>query len=460
MKEFDVVVIGGGPGGYVAALRATQLGMKAALVEKEHLGGVCLNWGCIPTKSLLRNAEVVHSLSRGRTFGFHFENLSVDYAEAHRRSRGVVSRQTRRISILMKNCGIALFEGVARLLNAREAAIEPSGETLKAKNIILATGARPRPLPGAPFDGERVINYRRALELTDVPLSAVIVGAGPIGMEFATLWSRYGAKVTVVEMMPHALPLEDEDISVEAERQFKRVGLRVMTGARAEGVARREDMLDVTIATGEKRDVISAQIVLAAVGFAPNSEGLGLETVGVRTTRGFIDIDEQMRTSIPGIFAIGDVTGKCGLAHAASAQGMIAAEAVAGLRTEALDYTTIPRCTYGYPEVASVGLAERQAKDRGYEVITARCPFAGNGKAVAMDENFGFAKIVAEARGKKILGVHLIGAHVTELIAGPAGLIRLGATAAQLGHTVHPHPTLSEALMEAAHAIMGHSIHL
>lgn len=460
MKEFDVVIIGGGPGGYVAAVRASQLGLKTALVEKEHLGGVCLNWGCIPTKSLLRNAEVVHSLSRGRTFGFRFENLSVDYAEAHRRSRSVVSRQTKRISILMKNHGIAVHEGTARLTSAQEVAIEPSGETLKAGNIILATGAKPRPLPGAPFDGDRVINYRRALELTDVPASVLIVGAGPIGMEFATLWSRYGAKVTVVEMMPRALLLEDEDVSAEAERQFKRVGIKVMTGSRVEGFTPRGDGLDVTVAAEDRKEVLTAQKALVAIGFAPNSDELGLETVGVKTSRGYVEIDERMRTSVPNIHAIGDVTGKLGLAHTASAQAMIAAEAIAGRATEALVYAKIPRCTYAYPEVASVGLTERQAKEQGYNVITAQCPFAANGKALAMDENFGFAKIVAEAKTKKILGVHLIGAHVTELIAGPAAMIRMGANADQLGLTVHPHPTLSEALMEAAHCLTGRAIHI
>ena len=460
MNEYDVVVIGGGPGGYVAAVRASQLGLKTALVEKEHLGGVCLNWGCIPTKSLLRNAEVVHSLTRGRAFGFHFDNLSVDYAEAHRRSRSVVNRQTKRISILVKNHGIAVYEGLGRLKSPSDVVIEPSSVTLKAKNIILATGARPRPLPGTPFDGEKVINFRRALEMTEVPQSILIVGAGPIGMEFATLWSRYGAKVTVVEMLPHALPLEDEDISAEAERQFKRVGIKVMTGARVEGIAHQGEALDVTVATGDKKETLSAQKVLTAIGFAPNSEDLGLETAGVRTSRGYVEVDERMATSVPNIYAIGDVTGKLGLAHTASAQAMIAAEAIAGRKTEALVYPNIPRCTYAYPEVASVGLTERQAKEQGHDVITAQCPFAANGKAVAMDENFGFAKIVAEAREKKLLGVHLIGAHVTELIAGPAAMIRMGATAEHLGLTVHPHPTLSEAIMEAAHALMGHAIHI
>jgi len=279
-------------------------------------------------------------------------------------------------------------------------------------------------------------------------------------MEFATLWSRYGAKVTMVEMLAHALPLEDEEISIEAERQFKRVGIKVMTGSRVEGISPQGEGLDVTVAAGDRKEVLTAQKALVAIGFAPGSEDLGLEAAGVKTSRGHVEIDERMRTSIPNIFAIGDVTGKLGLAHTASAQAMIAAEAIAGRATEALVYANIPRCTYAYPEVASVGLTERQAKEQGYEVITAQCPFAANGKALAMDENFGFAKIVAEAKTRKILGVHLIGAHVTELIAGPAGMIRMGATADQLGLTVHPHPTLSEALMEAAHALMGHAIHI
>ena len=460
MKEFDLIIIGGGPGGYVAAVRASQLGLKVALIEREHLGGVCLNWGCIPTKSLLRNAEVVHLLSKGRTFGFRFENLKVDFAEAHRRSRSVVSRQTKRIAFLMKNHGIAVYEGAAKLTSTQEVEIEPSGERLIARDIIIATGAKPNHLPGTPFDGNRVINYRSALDLKQVPSSAAIVGAGAIGMEFATLWSRYGSKITLIEMMPHVLPNEDEDVGVEAERQFKRVGIEIRTGARVEGISLEENGALVTIAEGEKRETISAQKVLVSIGFAPNSEALGMEKLGIGMTRGHIDIDERMATRIPHIYAIGDVTGKLGLAHVASAQGMIAAEAIAGRPTHALDYMNIPRCTYAYPEVASVGLSEKQAREMGYEVVASQCPFAANGKALAMDDNFGFAKIVAEAKEKKILGVHLIGAHVTELIAGPSGMINLGCTAEELAQTVYPHPTISEAIMEAAHALVGHAIHI
>jgi dihydrolipoamide dehydrogenase len=460
MKEFDVVVIGGGPGGYVAAVRCSQLGLSTALVEKENIGGVCLNWGCVPTKSLLQNAEVIHLLSRGRAFGFQCDRFSADFAEAHKRSRSIVTRQVRRIQLLMKNHSIALFQGKGRLRGAHEIEVTPSGEILKARNVILATGSRPRQLPASPFDGERVIQYRSAVDLRQVPASAVIVGAGPIGMEFATIWSRYGSKVTVLEMMPQVMPLEDEEISAEAGRQFTRAGIQVLPSALVEEIRIEGEKTQVSFLSGEKREEVSAEKVLVAIGFAPNTEDLGLEQAGIFTNRGYIDIGLQMRTSVPGIYAIGDITGKLNLAHTASAQGMIAAETIAGRPTEILDYNAIPRCTYSYPEIASVGLTERQAREQGYDVIVARCPFAANAKALAMDDNFGFAKLVAEAREKKILGVHLIGAHVTELIAGPAALIRVGARVQELGRTVHPHPSLSEALMEAAHALMGHSIHI
>ncbi|RJR45492.1 MAG: dihydrolipoyl dehydrogenase [Desulfobacteraceae bacterium] len=459
MKDFDVIVIGGGPGGYVAAVRASQLGLRTALVEKENLGGVCLNWGCVPTKSLLQNAEVIHLLSRGRTFGFEVDHLSTNFAEAHKRSRSVVTRQVRRIQLLMKKYSIEVYEGTGRLKGTNLVEVDPSGERLGAKNILIATGARPRALPGNPFDDETIINYRKAVDLRDAPSSVVVVGGGPIGMEFATLWARYGVKVTVIEMLPRILPLEDEDISTEAEKQFKRSGIQVFTGARVEEIRRDDKGARVRFVTGDKREELPAEKVLAAIGFAPNSENLGLEQAGVFSTRGYIDIDLQMRTSVPNIYAIGDVTGKLGLAHTASAQGMIAAEAIAGRPTEALDYSHIPRCTYAYPESGSVGLTERQAREQGYEVVVAQAPFAANAKALAMDENFGFVKLVGEAAGKKLLGIHLIGAHVTELIAGPAALIRRGARVEELGCTVHPHPSLSEAIMEAAHAMMGHAIH-
>jgi dihydrolipoamide dehydrogenase len=460
MDIYDVAIIGGGPGGYVAAGRAARLGMKTAVVEKEALGGTCLNWGCIPTKSLLRNAEIIHSLSRGKAFGFSFDNLVVDYAQAQKRSRQVVTRQNRRVKLLMKNSGVTVYEGAARFTSPDTVKVTPSGTELKGRHIIVATGAVSRELPDSPFDGEKIINFRTALQLTEAPESALIVGAGPIGMEFATLWNRYGCRVTVVELMPHALPLEDEAIALEAEKQFKRNGIDIKTQTLVENIQPEGRDVTVTVKNGDKKETITVERVLVAIGFAPNCRELDLERAGVTLKKGAIDVDDTMGTDAPHIYAIGDVNGKMGLAHVASAQGMIAADNMAGMPTTPLDYVNIPRCTYAQPEVASVGLTESGAQELGHEVITAVSPFAGNGKAVAMDDNTGFAKIVAEAKTKKILGVHLVGGHVTELVAGATGMISLGANAEQLSDAVHPHPTLSEALAEAAHALCGRAIHI
>jgi dihydrolipoamide dehydrogenase len=460
METFDVIVIGGGPGGYVAAIRAGQLGLRCALVEKEALGGVCLNWGCIPTKALLRNAEVIHLLNQGETFGFRFENLEVDYGAAQRRSREIVARQAEGLDFLMRKNKIAVYAGTARLSNRTQVEIQPSGETLTARNIILATGARARILPGVAADGDKVITYREALALTEVPPSAIIIGAGPVGMEFATLWNRYGCRVTVVEMLPRVLPLEDEAISREAEAQFRQAGIEIKTGARVDALTASAEAVTVVVEEAGQRETMRADKVLAAIGFVPNSEDLGLEALGVETDRGQIVIDDRMRTTVPNVYAIGDVTGKLGLAHVASAQGLIAAEAIAGLEPPALDYARLPRCTYSAPEVASVGLTEAAASAAGYEVITATFPFRPNGKAQALGEPDGFVKLVAEAHYKEVLGVHLIGSHVTELIAGPAGMIGLETTAEELARTVHPHPTLSEVIMEAAQGVLGQGIHL
>jgi dihydrolipoamide dehydrogenase len=444
----------------VAAARAAQLGMKTAVVEKEALGGTCLNWGCIPTKSLLRNAEVIHSLSQGRAFGFSFDNLKVDYAQAHKRSRQVVTRQNRRIKLLMKNSGVTVYEGTGCFSGPNMITVAPSGTELQGKHVIIATGATSRDLPHAPFDGEKIINFRNALELTEVPESVLVVGAGPIGMEFATIWNRYGCRVTVVELMSRALPFEDEEISMEAEKQFKRHGIDIRTETLLESIQIEDQGVVATIKKGEKTEAITVEKVLVSIGFVPNCQGLGLENAGVTFSEGKPEVDESMGTDVPHIYAIGDVNGKMGLAHVASAQGMIAAESIAGRPVTPLDYVNIPRCTYAQPEVASVGLTETRALDMGHAVITAVSPFAGNGKAVAMGDNSGFVKIVAEAESRKILGVHLVGGHVTELVAGATGMVSLGATAEQLSDTVHPHPTLSEALMEAAQALCGHAIHI
>jgi dihydrolipoamide dehydrogenase len=460
MDAYDVIVVGGGPGGYVAAIRAAQRGLKTAVVEKEVLGGTCLNWGCIPTKCLLHNAEVIHLLSKGKAFGFSFENLSVDYGSAQKRSRRVVSRLTKGVRLLMKNNEIAVYEGTAELTGADTLVIDPSGERLTARHIVIATGATPRQLPGAVFDGERVIHYRHALELAEVPSSVVVIGAGPIGMEFATIWNRYGSKVTVVEMLPHVLPLEDEDISIEAERQFKRAGIRIMTGSKVERIEQAAGGVDVTVAVDGGIEVLSAEKVLVAIGFAANCKHLGLAVAGVKTVNGNIDIDDRMRTNVASIYAVGDVTGKLGLAHAASAQGIVAAEAIAGNSVRPIDYDDIPRCTYSYPEVSSVGMTEKAASAKGMEVKTATYPFLSNGKALAMDDNKGFVKIVASGADRRVVGIHLVGAHVTELIAGPTGMITLKSSAEDLARTVFPHPTVGEAIMEAAHVLTGKGVHI
>jgi dihydrolipoamide dehydrogenase len=460
MKPYDLVVIGGGPGGYVAAVRATQLGLNTALVEKEALGGTCLNWGCVPTKSLLRNGEVIHLLSKGRTFGFSYDNLDIDYSAAHKRSRSVVKRQTRRVAALMKNSGVDVYEDSAYFTGGNTIELADSGEILEAKNFVIATGAKSRQLPCAPYDGENVISFRQALSMTVLPKTAVIVGAGPIGMEFATVWNSYGTKVTVVEAMASILPLEDEDVCLEAEKQFKKNGIAIKTGALVENVNLIGDTVKVTVKTEKGLETVVADTVMVSIGFIPNTQDLGLEKAGVDTIRAAIEVDETMRTSASNIYAIGDVNAQMGLAHVASAQAMIAIDAIVGKTTTPIVYHNVPRCVYGRPEVASVGMTEKQARENGFEVTTAQCPFLANGKAMGMDDNVGFVKIVSDAATKKVLGVHMIGGHVTELISGPTGLIFLDGTIDDIGNTVHPHPTLSEAIMEAAHKLSGHAIHI
>lgn len=460
MRTYDLVVIGGGPGGYVAAVRATQLGMNTALIEREALGGTCLNWGCVPTKSLLRNSELIHLLSKGKTFGFSFDNLEIDYSSAHKRSRSIVKRQTKRVAALIKNSGVDLFEGTASFTGPNTIEISECEEAIEAKNFIIATGAKSRTLPGVPYDGEKVISFRQALSMTELPESAVIIGAGPIGMEFATVWNSYGTKVTVVEAMPNILPLEDEDVCTEAKKQFKRNGIVVKTGAFVEQVTSTQKGVEVTLKNENGLETVSAEKVMVSIGFIPNTQDLGLKKAGVTVNRDTIEVDDTMCTSSEHIYAIGDVNSKMGLAHVASAQAMIAVEAIAGKEITPIAYHNVPRCIYSRPEVASVGLTEKQAREQGYEVSAAQCPFLANGKAMGMDDNTGFVKIVSDAATKKILGVHMIGGHVTEMISGPTGMLFLDGSIDDLGNTIHPHPTLSEAIMEAAHKLSGHAIHI
>jgi dihydrolipoamide dehydrogenase len=464
--SYDVIVIGGGPGGYVAAIRAAQLGQKVAVVERESLGGVCLNWGCIPTKALLRNAEVINLLGQGSDYGFKIGSLTVDYAPAQKRSRQVSDRLVKGVGFLFRKNNISHVAGAGELVGPKQVKVTPSGQLLEAGNIIIATGARARSLPGMVVDGKQIITSREALELTAVPKRLVVVGAGAIGMEFAYLFRSYGAEVTVIEMLPHVLPLEDDETAAEVAKAFKRKGIVTLVNTRTEAVETSDAGVTVRVkdqGSGQEQ-AIPADVVLVAIGVAPNSEGIGLQAAGVATDkRGFIVVDEYLRTNVPGVYAIGDVTGKLLLAHVASAQGIVAAEHIAGHETRPIrdaDYIFMPRATYCHPQVASLGYTEAQAKEKGYEVKIGKFPFIANGKALGLNERDGFVKIIADARYGEILGAHLVGPEVTELLPELALAHTWELTTEEIARTVHAHPTLSEALMEAAHAVEGHPIHI
>lgn len=469
-KMYDVVVIGGGPGGYVAAIRAAQLGLQTAIVEREQLGGVCLNWGCIPSKALLRNAEIVNLLGRGGEFGFSFDNLKVDFGVAVKRSRQVSERLVKGVGSLMRKNKIDVFTGTGKLRTANEIEFTPNdggaASLIQTRHTILATGARARGLPGIELDGERIIGYRQAIVLDKVPQRVVIVGAGAIGMEFAYVWQAYGTQITVVEMLPQVLPLEDEEVSAEVAKAFKKMKINVMTATRTEGVERTADGVRVRVKNVDsgQEETLEAELVLIATGVRPNSENLGLETVGVATSRpGFVEVDEYLRTNVPNVYAIGDLTGKVLLAHVASAQGIVAAEHIAGHDTMPLTperYTDMPRCTYCVPQVASMGLTEKQARAAGYDVKVGKFPFMANGKALGLAEREGFVKIIADSKYGEILGAHMVGPEVTELLPEVILAKTWELTPEEIARSVHAHPTLSEAIMEAAHAVLGAAIHI
>jgi dihydrolipoamide dehydrogenase len=467
MATYDVTVIGGGPAGYVAAIRATQLGLKTAIVEKEHLGGVCLNWGCIPSKALLRNAEIAELLTRGKEFGFAFENLRLDYAVAHKRSRQVSDRLVKGVQFLMKKNKIDVYQGSGRLkdkthveIKAAPDAPSVNGQTfdgvIESKNTIIATGARARSLPGLEIDGQAIITYRQALEFTAVPKSIVIIGAGPIGVEFGYVFRSYGSDVTIIEMLPSVVPLEDEEVSAELAKQFTKLGIKLLVGTKVESITRSGEGVEVK-AGGQS---IKADKALIAIGFAPNSENLGLETVGVKTERGAIVVDNYYRTNVPNLYAIGDVNARLMLAHVGSAQGIVAAETIAGAETVELDYDALPRCYYCRPQIASMGLTEKQAKEKGYEINVGKFPFQPNGKALGLGENYGFVKVIADKKYGEILGVHMIGPEVTELLPEWVLARNYELTPHEVARSVHAHPTLGEAMMEAAHAVEGQAIHI
>ena len=462
--NYDLIIIGAGPGGYVCAIRASQLGQKVAIVDKEWLGGVCLNVGCVPSKSLLKNAEVAHTLRhRGDEFGFSYENLQLDYTVAVKRSRQVAQRLTKGIAFLMKKNDIATYIGEAWLTSNSSVDVTGSDgavSTLTASNIVIATGARAAAPVALRADRERVLTYRDAIMQKRLPASVVIIGGGAMGVEFATIWNSYGSQVTLVEMLPRILPLEDEQVSTELTRAFTKTGINVLANAKVDRLDTKDESVEVTVSTYEGIQTIAAEQVLVAVGFAPNSENLGLEALTIeRDDQGFIKIDGGMRTNVDGVFSIGDVTGKLQLAHVASAQGVVAAETIAGEPTVELDYKMMPRATYCHPEVASFGYTETEALEAGYEVKTARFDFRANGKALGLGDYVGWAKIVSDARCGEILGAHLIGPQVTELLPELTLAHNLELTGKEIARNVHAHPTLSEAVMEAAHGLVGNTIH-
>jgi dihydrolipoamide dehydrogenase len=465
VTTYDFVIVGGGPGGYVAAIRAAQLGQKVAVVERDNLGGVCVNWGCIPTKSLIHNAEIANILSHdGKDFGFSFDNLKLDYGVAQKRSRQVSERLMKGVGFLFRKNGITHIEGTGTLISPQQVKVEPSGQVVEGKSLILATGARARALPGMKIDGKSVITYHEALELTEAPQRLIVVGAGAIGMEFAFVFRAYGSTVTVIEMMPHVLPLEDDETAAEAAKAFKRQGIELLVNTRTESVEAGDTGVTVKVkdqASGNEQ-TLEADVVLVAIGVAPNTEGLGLETAGVEIDkRSFIIVDEYLRTSAPGIYAIGDVTGKVLLAHVASAQDR-GSQHIAGHERPMRDsdYAFMPRCTYCNPQVASLGYTEAQAKEKGYEIKVGKFPFIANGKALGLNEKNGFVKIIADAKYGEILGAHLVGPEVTELLPELALAHAWELTAEEIARTVHAHPTLSEALMEAAHDVQGKAIQI
>jgi len=465
MPDHDVIVIGAGPGGYVAAIRAAQLGKKVAIIDKQWLGGVCLNVGCIPSKALLKNAEVAHLLrERGKEFGFQVDGLTLDYAAAVKRSRQVSDRLVKGVGFLMKKNGIEVHLGTAVVEKPGAVGVtasDGSRKTLTAKDIIVATGSSTAMLPGVQADGEHVLTYLEAILQERLPKSVVIIGAGPIGLEFATIWNAYGVAVTVVEMLPRIAPLEDEEVSQELAKALSKRGIKLLTGARVEKIVAGKAGVEVHVTGEAGAQTVEAEQALVAIGFKPNSGGLGLEAVGVKLDgRGAIEIDERMATNVPGIWAIGDVTGKLMLAHVASAMGIICAENIGGAETTTLTYHNLPRAIYSQPQVASFGLTEAQAREQGLEYRVGRFNFQANGKALGMGDYAGWVKILRDTRYGEILGGHMVGPEVTELLPELTLAQQMELTPAEIARNVHAHPTLSEVLMEAAHAAEGHAIHM
>ena len=463
MSNFDVIVLGSGPGGYVTAIRASQLGFKTAIIEKENLGGVCLNWGCIPTKALLKSAQVFQYLQHAEDYGLKAENVDKDFGSVVKRSRGVADGMSKGVQFLMKKNKIEVINGYGTLKPKKKVSVkdkEGKETEYSAEHIIIATGARSRELPSLPQDGKKIIGYREAMSLDKQPKSMIVVGSGAIGIEFAYFYNSMGTEVTVVEYLPNIVPVEDEEVSKQLERSFKKAGVKIKTNAEVTSVDTSGEGVKATVKTAKGEEVLEADIVLSAVGIKSNIENIGLEDVGISTDRDKILVNDYYQTNIPGYYAIGDITPGQALAHVASAEGILCVEKIAGMHVEALDYGNIPGCTYCMPEVASVGLTEKQAKEKGLDIKIGKFPFSASGKAKASGNPDGFVKVIFDAKYGEWLGCHMIGNGVTDMIAEAVVARKLETTGHEILKAVHPHPTMSEAVMEAVAAAYDEVIHL
>lgn len=461
--KYDLIVIGSGPGGYVAAIRASQLKMKVAVVEMESLGGVCLNWGCIPTKSLLKSAQVYDYFKHADDYGLKVEGeVKPDFGKVVDRSRKVAEGMSKGVQFLFKKNKIEVIEGFGKLKSPGKVEVDHKGDkkTYEADHIILATGARSKELPNIKQDGKKIIGYRKAMTLEKMPKSMLVIGSGAIGSEFAGFYNSMGTEVTLVEFLPNIVPLEDEEVSKQLERSFKKAGIKVMTSSSVESVDTSGKMCKAKIKTPKGEEEVEAEIVLSAVGVAPNIEGIGLEENKVEMENGKIKVDEFYRTNVKGVYAIGDIVHGPALAHAASAEGICCVEKIAGMNVEPIDYRNIPGCTYTNPEVASVGMTEKKAKEEGYDIRVGKFPFTASGKASAAGQKDGFVKLIFDSKYGELLGAHMIGANVTEMIAEMVVSRKLETTGHEVIKSIHPHPTMSEAIMEAAAAAYGEVIHI
>lgn len=462
--NFDLIIIGSGPGGYVAAIRASQLGFSVAVVERAELGGICLNWGCIPTKALLKSAQVFHYTKHAADYGVKINGeISPDFEAIVNRSRAVADGMSKGIQFLFKKNKIEVLNGFAKVLPGKKVEVtdaEGKVTIYESKNIILATGARSRELPNLPIDGKKIIGYRQAMTLEKQPQSMAVIGSGAIGSEFAHFYNTIGTKVTLIEMLPNIVPIEDEDVSKQLERSFKKNGMKIYTSATVENVDTSGELCKVTVKTSKGEEIIDAEIVLSAVGVSTNIEGIGLEETGIKTEKGKVIVDDFYRTNVEGYYAIGDIVKGPALAHVASREGIVCIEKIAGKEVEPIDYNNIPGCTYTYPEIASVGFTEKAAIAAGYEIKVGKFPFTASGKASASGFRDGFIKVIFDAKYGEWLGAHFIGENVTEMIAEVVVARTLETTGHEILRSIHPHPTMSEAIMEAVAAAYGEVIHL